>query len=442
MWGWLKGLFGDRSEYQTRRIDPVISRRTTATHDHVTRETAEPPSAEQPIAEIISRSLVESETIVPGTNQAEGITAKTMPPVGEEKPEPVGPVPLSPSSASPPAPIELVEPTSPEANRYRPPASTPRFMIREVVVDVETTGLTKEDRIVSLGAIELLDHAPSGAMLHLVFNPGIKSHWAARRAHGLADRYLSFQPPFEDHGREIREFIGTARVVGHNIAFDIEMLNREFIRCGLPTLLLANSFCTMGEFRSRYPGQRSGLDAALAMFGVGRQMEKHNALEDAVLATALCLLLRKGRATVEVLVGPPSNEVQPHRRKWKPNSTAEPTTSRKDGNSPTIIPDIQGIGDVVNAVTILKRERRYQEALALLLPTLDAMEKLENCALGVAPWYYEQCAIIYRKMGNDYAELEVLQRYAGQPKALGAGPAKLQERLEKVQRRIRGRVRA
>lgn len=51
---------------------------------------------------------------------------------------------------------------------------------------------------------------------------------------------------------------------------------------------------------------------------------------------------------------------------------------------------------------------------------------------GVAPWYYEQLAIIYRKEKQYHKEVEILERYADQPKAPGAGPQKLAERLAKA----------
>ena len=51
---------------------------------------------------------------------------------------------------------------------------------------------------------------------------------------------------------------------------------------------------------------------------------------------------------------------------------------------------------------------------------------------GVAPWYYEQLAIIYRKEKQYGDEVAILERYASQPKAPGVGPEKLAKRLEKA----------
>ena len=77
-----------------------------------------------------------------------------------------------------------------------------------------------------------------------------------------------------------------------------------------------------------------------------------------------------------------------------------------------------------------KRNKRYDEALAIL----DNCVRVEEAHRGgVAPWYYEQTAIIHRKSGDRDAEIAVLRRFAAQPHAPGASPPKLLERLAKLE---------
>jgi hypothetical protein len=62
----------------------------------------------------------------------------------------------------------------------------------------------------------------------------------------------------------------------------------------------------------------------------------------------------------------------------------------------------------------------------------EAESKVGGQDWGVAPWYYEQLAILYRK-GKDYSkEVEILERYEAQSKAPGMGPEKLALRLIKA----------
>jgi len=81
----------------------------------------------------------------------------------------------------------------------------------------------------------------------------------------------------------------------------------------------------------------------------------------------------------------------------------------------------------------LKRAGRYKEAITVLLQQVERQET-ENIShqLGVAPYFYHQLAIIYRKQKDYSKEVEILERFAKQKHAPGAMPAKLMERLEKA----------
>lgn len=95
--------------------------------------------------------------------------------------------------------------------------------------------------------------------------------------------------------------------------------------------------------------------------------------------------------------------------------------------------DGQYYTDHVEHVKQLKREKRYEEAIRLLLKLVEAIEnQSKKAGWGVAPWYYEQLAIIYRKEKRFGDEVAILERYEAQPKAPGAGPSKLAERLKKA----------
>lgn len=87
----------------------------------------------------------------------------------------------------------------------------------------------------------------------------------------------------------------------------------------------------------------------------------------------------------------------------------------------------------IDTIKLQKRLGQNDEAIALLLEIVDAIER-EAAAYndGVAPWYYEQLAILYRKQKRFADEVAILERYDRQLKAAGARPAKLAERLGKA----------
>ncbi len=87
--------------------------------------------------------------------------------------------------------------------------------------------------------------------------------------------------------------------------------------------------------------------------------------------------------------------------------------------------------DSIPEITQLKRDKRFDEAERILLRICDAMETGDQTG-GVAPWYYQQLAIIYAKQKRRADEVAVLERYILQRHAPGAMPAKLKERLKKL----------
>lgn len=101
---------------------------------------------------------------------------------------------------------------------------------------------------------------------------------------------------------------------------------------------------------------------------------------------------------------------------------------------PGSINDVHYTG-YVDKVKKLKRDNKNVEAIELLLKLVEATEKESKVARegwGVAPWYYEQLAIIYRKEKRFQDEVSILERYQRQVKAPGVGPNKLKERLKKA----------
>ncbi|HYD99152.1 MAG TPA: exonuclease domain-containing protein [Alphaproteobacteria bacterium] len=189
---------------------------------------------------------------------------------------------------------------------------------RLVVIDTETTGIAAADRVVAFAGIELVDGRATGRAMSLVFNPGRPCHWAARRAHGLSDDYLALQPGFAAHAAEIRGFLRGAVLVGHNVGFDIRMLNGEFRLAALEGLDGQPAICTVALCRRHYPGEKAGLDLALQRIGLGRSTAVHGAFEDAALTAALYQHLRHGAAEAVVPLLPPTNEVAMPARRRRP----------------------------------------------------------------------------------------------------------------------------
>lgn len=157
-----------------------------------------------------------------------------------------------------------------------------------VFVDVETTGLFSSDRIVSMAAIrvhpdEVLARELRLEYIHLVFDPGKKSHPRAEAVHGLDDWFLRHQPQFHEQADGISTiFAGSPVIAAHNVAFDRQFLQREFAIAGIP-FATSGYLCTMHAYREQEYG-RASLNAILPRLGLARSSEKHGAFEDAWLS--------------------------------------------------------------------------------------------------------------------------------------------------------------
>ena len=70
--------------------------------------------------------------------------------------------------------------------------------MREIVLDTETTGFDAEgaDRIVEIGALELMNHLPTGRTFHVYINPERSMPKEAFDVHGLGDDFLRDKPKF------------------------------------------------------------------------------------------------------------------------------------------------------------------------------------------------------------------------------------------------------
>lgn len=164
------------------------------------------------------------------------------------------------------------------------------------VLDVETTGLSADDRVVSLALLSIDGwQLPRGSIevtsLHAIFNPGKKSHPKAAEVHGYSDLELECQDLFEKHAKDIHSIIVNSDVlVAHNANFDRGFVTREFNNCGLPPLSVP-WFCTMDACKTAGEFSRVNLDSVCARLGLQRAAAKHSALEDAWLTFQVYLWL-------------------------------------------------------------------------------------------------------------------------------------------------------
>jgi DNA polymerase-3 subunit epsilon len=170
-------------------------------------------------------------------------------------------------------------------------------MMREIVLDTETTGLDPKEghRIVEIACIELVNHVPTGRSFQRWVNPERDMPADALLVHGLTGDFLTRQPIFAEVVDELTDFIGADPLVIHNAEFDLAFLNAELARLGRPPI--GSSYVdTLALARRKFPGAPASLDALCRRFSIDlSERVMHGAEIDCALLAAVYVELLGGR---------------------------------------------------------------------------------------------------------------------------------------------------
>ena len=183
--------------------------------------------------------------------------------------------------------------------------------MREVVLDTETTGLNfnNGDRIIEVGAIELINHIPTGNTFHSYLNPVLDGEMPDEsfKVHGLSVDFLSNKPLFSEVVESLLTFIGNAKLIIHNAKFDIGFINFEiqmlansnrevYERLPYNEIHKENVIDTLEIAKNLYPGKSVSLDSLCIKFGINNKRKgKHGALIDSEVLSEVYLELVGGK---------------------------------------------------------------------------------------------------------------------------------------------------
>ena len=177
-------------------------------------------------------------------------------------------------------------------------------MVREIILDTETTGLdpAKGDRIVEVGAVELLNHLPTGRTFHVYINPERDMPKEAEAVHGLSSTFLRDKPVFASIVQDFMDFLGDDVLIIHNASFDMAFINAELGFLRMPSIPPERVVDTLHSARQKHPGAANSLDAMCRRYGIDNSRRtKHGALLDSELLAEVYLELIGGRQTNLIL---------------------------------------------------------------------------------------------------------------------------------------------
>lgn len=154
-----------------------------------------------------------------------------------------------------------------------------------VALDIETTGIGSNHRVVEVGVVvfDPMDNKILAEFETLV-NPMRNVPADSSAIHGLRADDLSLAPTFEDIAGSLSEILSMGTLVAHNADFDLRFLSAEFSRLGIEF--------QPGEFICTY--RLSGKSLQVACEQISYSFSHHSALEDAKAALAILLASQGG----------------------------------------------------------------------------------------------------------------------------------------------------
>ena len=179
--------------------------------------------------------------------------------------------------------------------------------MRQILLDTETTGFDPHtgDRIVEIGAVELLKRKLTHNNYHQYVFPERSVPQDAIDVHGITDAFLKDKPLFSAIVEDFMEYVSGAELIIHNAPFDVGFINKEL------SLLKKNRWgkiedhCIITDSlkmaRKTYPGQRNSLDALCKRLGIDNSNRTlHGALLDSEILADVYLTMTGGQTALSL----------------------------------------------------------------------------------------------------------------------------------------------
>ena len=174
---------------------------------------------------------------------------------------------------------------------------------RQFILDTETTGFYYQDsdRIIEVGAIEMINRKLTGRSIHIYINPE-KPVGDSETVHGITDDFLKDKPKYAEIAQVLFNYLKDSEIIAHNASFDMNFLDMEFKRSGLQAL---SDVCevtdTLAMAKSKHPGQKNSLDALVRRYEIPqRDRTFHGALLDAEILSDVYLAMTGGQVSFDM----------------------------------------------------------------------------------------------------------------------------------------------
>ncbi|WP_026470992.1 DNA polymerase III subunit epsilon [Alkanindiges illinoisensis] len=198
---------------------------------------------------------------------------------------------------------QQLEQANPQNGIQRTPAKVKLSGKRQLILDTETTGFSfaDGDRIIEVGVIEMINRKLTGSSFHVYINPQ-RPVGDSVTVHGINDAFLQDKLLFEQIAQELNDYLHGAEIIAHNATFDMNFLEGEFLKAGLPSLKSRVEVTdTLALAKRKHPGQKNSLDALVRRYEIKqRDRTFHGALLDAEILADVYLAMTGGQVTLDI----------------------------------------------------------------------------------------------------------------------------------------------
>lgn len=171
-------------------------------------------------------------------------------------------------------------------------------MKRVICFDIETTGFDymRGDRVIEIGAVEILDGKITDNSFHEYINPeGKIIPPDTYEVHKISNAFLEDKPKMSEIAPRFLQYIGDSPIVAHNgLDFDFPFVNYELSKLNLTPIPREQQMDTLVIARNRVFGPKSyTLDALAKWYGISltARADAHGALIDSEILAKVYLEL-------------------------------------------------------------------------------------------------------------------------------------------------------
>ncbi|MGX7589309.1 3'-5' exonuclease [Candidatus Vidania fulgoroideorum] len=155
-----------------------------------------------------------------------------------------------------------------------------------VVIDTETTGLKKKDRIIEIACLTIKKNKINDTFHTYLYN-NRKISKESFKLHKIKKKKLKNKPEFKDVHKKLDKILKNNIIVAHNAKFDLKFLKREYAMIGKYRKF--KYIDTLNMAKKIFPGKKNSIKNLSKRLKIKNYKKMHRAINDANILAKIYL---------------------------------------------------------------------------------------------------------------------------------------------------------